>query len=661
MSHMLTNFWKMSKSASPFRERGPSSLKSGNDEQSPEPQAHVKMDDTVEDGLTRKVTADEYLITPDPLTSPNPSPISPDGRETVHEQLEDTKSDLLLQGHEPSHFAEYPVADMRDFDETPKEQQAKTEDSLSDDDNLPPFQLTTSIASAVADGSAPEDDTAATHLSSSHVRCTDYLQTTDCNASQPATSPATPDLDTTDVLPTGTVPDASGQTSTKLRPSLGHSVSNGDASTPNHRMASRGTSAVPEAGNAIRSLASSAQLGTKNGMVTTSNMPAHIQMLNELRDWTLHLGQIKDDDLRQQMIKAISQRMENIWIDAMRMGQIPVHWQEDEQTQAEIGRIHSVVNTIGLKVHETTDYDVVQHEWYPRGRRMDKDQSKRKRPISPAREVVIDTRGHRGSKAYGITAGELHESGVSMHAVQTRVEAKDLDDDDELLTDILEDLELTELLEYNWKGVVPRTTYNILGRDLKLYCLWEMQRSLPELEMLKGLLPNFSQASQIKNTQHRINIEQELHDQLLALALELATKENGGIDPRESRAQFQPDVGQAAGPTYVSDSDDDEMEQLPQQTIEQDTPALRDLILVGEASFQATDIETPAPTQEDLVQNRQQVTTSIIPDLGTGQVNNDGDESESVVKEVPDSKTMAEDRQSTSVSKASSKPTLVPQ
>ena len=660
MSHMLTNFWKRSKSASPFREREPSSRKSGNTEQSPEPQARVKMDDTVEDPLAREVTKDEYLITPDPLTSPNPSPPSPDRRETVHEHLEDTKSDILLQGHEPSHSAEHPKADMRDLDETQTRQQAKTEDSMSENDTLPPFQLTTSIASTVAYGPALEDDTASTHLGSSDDGCTDYLQTPDCNPPQPANNSAAPDLDMTDILPTGTVTDASGPTSTTLRPSLGHIVDNRDASTANHQMASRGTSVPPKAGNAIQSLASSAQLGTMTGMLTTSNMPAHIQMLNKLDGTILSLGQVPDN-VRQQTINAISQSMEKIWIEAMRMGQIPVHWQEDEQTQAELGRIHCDVNKMGLKEHETTDYDVVQHEGYPRGRRMDKDQSKRKRPISPAREIVIDTRGHRGSKVYGITAGELHESGVSMLTIQTRIEAKGLDDDDELLTDILEDLELTELSEYNWKGVVPRTTCNVLGRDLKLYCLWEMQRSLPELEMLKGLLPNFSQASQIKNTQHRIIAEQELHDQLLALALELAIKENDGTDPRESRAQPQPDVGEAAGPTYISDSDDDEMEQRPQQTIEQHTPTLRDLKLAGEASFQATGIETPAPTQEYLLQNRQQVTTSMVPDLGTGQLNNDGDEAESVVEQVSGSKTMTEHRQSISVSKASSISTLVPQ
>ena len=254
---------------------------------------------------------------------------------------------------------------------------------------------------------------------------------------------------------------------------------------------------------------------------------------------------------------------------------------------------------------------------------------------------MIDTRVHRGSKAYGITAGELHESGVSMHAIRARVQNNDLEDGDELLNEILEDLNQTELSDYHWKGVNPRTTHNPLGRNLKLYCLWELERSRSELEFLENLIGSFSQAKQIKNTQDRINTERELHDHLLALALELDLQDNGGSDSEESIAQVQSAAGQDADLHHVFTDDGNEVEYHPYQTIEQGVQALPTSTNDNQASLPHDDIDAPLQTQEDFLQNKQRTIGSAGSGSGTGQIIEVAVDSEPLAKEEPGSKRTA--------------------
>ena len=387
---MLTNFWKMSKSASPFRERSPSNFKSDNHEQSPEPQAHVtahvKIDHTMEDGLARKVTAGEYLITPDPLTSPNPSPTFSDAHETFHEQSEDTKLDLILQSQETSHISEQPESDMRDFDDLRNRQQANMEESSSNQDYLPLIQLNSSTATPSADLSELRDPTTAPNIDYSLSGGTDHMQTTSYAPSHPSTDPATGNRPIAEA-PGVTARNATSQMDEPKSSSM-HSVNTNQADAPTCHKPVPGSSAPPEDSNVIQRIAGNLQLTNDNELgitdVTTSNMPAHIQMLNQLQSWALNLRHVNDPELKNQIIDAISQRMEKVWVDAMRMGLIPMRWEDDEQTRIEIDSVHSNANALILTDQDLTEYDIVQHEWYPRGRAVDKDKSKRKRLTSPS-------------------------------------------------------------------------------------------------------------------------------------------------------------------------------------------------------------------------------------------------------------------------------------
>ncbi len=667
MSHMLPSFWKKSKLTSPVRDRAPANVKFGEDEQGYQAQTHVRIDgptsgglepDEITDDLAHEVKTDRHLIEPNPLTFSNPSPVFSDACETVHEQSEDTNSDPMLQNHEDSHFVEHTEPDPRAFYNMQHGQQANMEDSWSDQNPSSPLQHLTNVAAPSVDPKDPterKDDTAVTHPESSQPGRTNRVQTTSCDVSHSLINPATPDRETTDVPPTDEVSDAASQTLTKAESSSAHNANANGIGVPKCQKLSRGSSAPPEVCNDTQHKASTAQLGNRKSFVATTtitaNMPAHIQMLNQLQSWTLHLGDIKDAELRQQLINAISCKMEKAWIDAMRMGLIPVHWQDDEETQADLERIPTVMSALRFIEPGITDHDIVQDDLYPRGRRTDKDQTRKKRFVSPAREVVIDTGVHRGSKAYGITAGELYECGVSIHTIQTRVQARSLDDKDELLTDTLEDLDQTEMYVSNWLRVVPSTACNTLGRDLKLYCLWEMQKSRSELELLQSLLGTFRHTNQIRNTERRIKVEQELHDQLLALALELEAKENGGIDPRECSSGVPFDVAPVAGQNLVSDLDGDEIEEHAQQTIRQDAQACHNLTAIDQASLHSTGMKLPIQSQENHAQIEQRAVTSIVSAQGIDHRNKGEIRSELIVKVEPDLKRAAEDAQPISVSK----------
>lgn len=273
------------------------------------------------------------------------------------------------------------------------------------------------------------------------------------------------------------------------------------------------------------------------------NAPAKLQLLNWLQHWAITATTIENAEKRHAQNVIIGQRMEKIWLEAMRSGLVPRDWQ-------------------GEDFPESLDIPTTTIEFDKRGRVV-QESSKTRRPVSPNREVVIDTRSHRGSRNYAITAGELGEASTSMRAIEIRMRAETLcNDGEKLLQGTLVSLGQSMLTERDWKINLERTHYNPYGRCLKTYALWEVQRSKSEIDFLNRLLPTFKGAIQIRNTEARIETERVLLDQLFALALELNDLEHMGScsesELEESSVEYHTDDGPGAeGPIIVTDGEEE--------------------------------------------------------------------------------------------------------
>ena len=390
----------------------------------------------------------------------------------------------------------------------------------------------------------------------------------------------------------------------------------GEGSVLNHRKLNRCSSAPPEDRNIVhvpvtQHMKNVSEIGP--AVTIPQNVPAHAQMLTYLTKWTPYLKTITDPVVRDQLITAIAQKMENTWLTAMRMDRIPIKWQDDIRLQKQVGNTDLDVDVIGWEQRDITIDDITQHELYPRGRMLYKEKGKKKRPTSPGREIVIDTKGHKGSKLYGIIAGELSEFGVNMHSVHSRAATRRLDDTDRLLSWTLAELNQDDILECNWRGVRPVTAYNTLGRDLKLYCLWEMLRSRAERRFLESLLPKFPHANQVKNTRNRIQAEQELHDQLQATALELHLQEEGEdfADEADSESEEEVEVvasGSGTSPNAFGGADDDH-----QQPMEENAGGMQALQASAMDPVLDEQEDKIIPSQEAIMQQYWEDDTSINP------------------------------------------------
>ena len=323
-----------------------------------------------------------------------------------------------------------------------------------------------------------------------------------------------------------------GQTSTILQPtsSTTSSPPNKTSSSSSLRRTSRHSSAPPMGTGEFQTPLSATQQAVRNkynfARMIPAAAPAHAQMIAHLQNWSLILTQVTDQQLKTQIITAISEKMEKVWMEAMQNGHIPLNWDSDMRTQAQAGKTKIDIAEIDITDNTLTEAELLAK----RGRVaqvQDKAKPKKKRAVSPSQEIIVDTTNHKGSKAYGITAGELEDAGISMEVINDRVAEQRLDEFDDLLADALEALDKDRLRESDWLGVLSKTHNNPKGRYLKLYCLWEIPKCQAELQTFNRVMQTFSHPQQIRNTQNRIDVEEMLMDQLLALASELDDMEAG--------------------------------------------------------------------------------------------------------------------------------------
>ena len=543
-----------------------------------QPTTGIKLSVSLHEVILDEAPTDSQLGHSEPFTSSSPRPETSHAQEPMLHTTDEINDIISVSS---SSSTEDSSSAMSEVDQQIHREQAITETPFT-------AQGPTSIDLSDQLLSSSPSDTTKEKMNNPHlgpVRPDDERQapSTTLDQSSP-TMPTSPSSHLVDAVPEG------DHSQTKIIPDVSPSTALNKSSTMKPRKLKRRLSAPPEYHSTGHNLSKGGILETETAIKTkwtiTANMPAHAQMLTHLQSWTLCLNHVKDRNLRKEIIASIGSRMEITWMNAMRMGLIPFDWQDDMRTAAQAGRTTIDVDAIGGEENEITEQDILEHEWYPRGRAVekDKDKARKKRPVSPAREIVIDTRCHQGSKNFGITAGELLEAGVDMKAVQKRMETRDLAGGEHLFAETLDDFDQADLFERNWRGTVTRTLYNTLGRDLRLYCIWEMQRCETQLEMFTKLLGTFSTTNQIKNTRNRIDAEQSLHDQLLAIALELDPGEDSGSDTdsdvqelsRNMLPDPHPDIG--AGdeePVFSLEADADVSEDTPEQ--EPSTPEVVDM------------------------------------------------------------------------------------
>ena len=228
--------------------------------------------------------------------------------------------------------------------------------------------------------------------------------------------------------------------------------------------------------------------------------PVYLQVLTYIQRFTLWCAKIEDKERWEEMTTYLGEKMEKVWMQAMREGLIPQNWDDDAEIRARIGEEHLAAQEAQLK-------------------------AQKKRPVDPRAEVVIDTKRNKNTSQNVITIGEIEEAGVNFDRVKRRVESGDLDGGSSLMRRTLQEYgREDQLYSTDWLGGGQRTAYNPRGRDLQAYCLWEVQECLDEMHKLGRLLLTFKMEIQKKNTRVRVADEQRRHDLCLALALELDSK-----------------------------------------------------------------------------------------------------------------------------------------
>ena len=228
--------------------------------------------------------------------------------------------------------------------------------------------------------------------------------------------------------------------------------------------------------------------------------PVYLQILTYIQRFTLWCAKIEDRERWEEMTTYLGEKMEKVWMQAMREGLIPQNWDDDAEIRARIGEEHLAAQEAQLK-------------------------AQKKRPVDPRAEVVIDTKRNKNTSQNVITIGEIEEAGVSFDKVKQRVDLGNLSGGDLLMRRTLQEYGREDQLHStDWLGGGQRTAYNPRGRDLQAYCLWEVQEAVIEMHNLERLLLTFKMEIQKKNTRARIADEQRRHNLCLALALELDSR-----------------------------------------------------------------------------------------------------------------------------------------
>lgn len=306
-------------------------------------------------------------------------------------------------------------------------------------------------------------------------------------------------------------------------------------------------------------------------VVPPEGSPLHVHIQAYALRWGTWATQIKDDTLREQMLKWVTDKMREAWETAIKEGYYP---RPD--------------GMLGQTDHARSGSDGQTKQ---RGRKRAQSPSKQPAPFA-----------HEGKDALAVTNGELATIGITMEMINDRVVAKDFEAGELLLDEVLSSLGKDKIEVRDWCR-----TYrpSVPGRNLLMYSLYAVQEARSEVQKLRRLYTYFTKDIQKKNTQIRIDTYNERAQQFLALATEiqLSRLEDGGSD-----ACTQPgDIEEVQQVNLTSDSSSVEVVDEEEQSAD-DTPGLsknavieiaRDVLLATDEHALVTSLASRGLQAED--------------------------------------------------------------
>ncbi|KIW83918.1 hypothetical protein Z517_03164 [Fonsecaea pedrosoi CBS 271.37] len=239
----------------------------------------------------------------------------------------------------------------------------------------------------------------------------------------------------------------------------------------------------------------------RSALLPDSNLPFCTQVMEHVKDWAEWGTRIRDEQRRKEVLDHVFDVLSKAWYEALRLGYNP-----------------GTTSTKGGAPQVSSKRSVQHEDEIPA--RLPRGKPRSKRDISPTKMPVL-VASHRHGPAWAVTAGELEEVGISESKLRRRAAAKDsLGAVEELLGKVLEDYG-GEIQPKDWDHIMDVTRLNPMGRDLMVYCLYEVLKSRDNLKLLQKYYNHFNTVRQKGNTKRRIDEEQERHDLFVALALEL--------------------------------------------------------------------------------------------------------------------------------------------
>jgi hypothetical protein len=239
----------------------------------------------------------------------------------------------------------------------------------------------------------------------------------------------------------------------------------------------------------------------RSALLPDINLPLSSQIMGYTQSWAMWIAEIPEEEKREKLLDRVFDMATKAWFESLRVAHKP-----------------DVDNTERTAPRTPTKRHVVQEEDIPSGLRA---RPRPKRETDPLQMPVLTAFSHRDGPRWAITAGELQAVGISKTRLQRRAADNNLAGaGDELLGKVL-DVYNDRIAATDWFDVEEKTKLNPFGRDLQVYCLYEVLKSRASIAQLERYFVKFKTAKQKENTQKRIDEEQERQNLFMALALEL--------------------------------------------------------------------------------------------------------------------------------------------
>ena len=267
----------------------------------------------------------------------------------------------------------------------------------------------------------------------------------------------------------------------------------------------------------------------RSALLPDSNLPLCSQIMAYAQNWGMWVADHPSEKIREKMLDRVFDMATKAWFEALQLGYRP------DGASAEAA-----------------------------GTRTSNKKGKPKRAVSPSR-VPFLTASHKHGREWAVTAGELEAHGIAETRIRSRAaDPGSLDNAGRrLLRRILATYD-DQIAMSDWRGVDDRTKMNPLGRDLAVYCVFEVLKCDDSIHLLESYHEKQKTFRQKEATQRRIDEEKERQNLFMALAMELEEDNPRSPSPSISFLSSEPeDSASNAVMTDTAEADqDDQLESL---------------------------------------------------------------------------------------------------